>query len=72
MQAYFVDAEREAAGDEEPLRMRYVAIAHTPEAAVEAVRPLVSADAVINANGSTLSMSIARAIGIRPGHARLV
>ena len=73
MEAYFVDAQRgcEPGG---PLlsRMRYVAVAETPQEAVEAVRALVGENVAIEATGATLSMTLARAIGIRAGQARLV
>jgi hypothetical protein len=72
MDAYFVDAERDRPDEAGPLRMRYVAMAETPEEAIEAVRTLVSAETVLHATGSTLSLHIARAIGVRPGQAKLV
>ena len=72
MNAFFVDAERDRPEEAGPLRMRYVAMAETPAAAVEAVRTLVSAETVLHATGGTLSLHIARAIGIRPGQAKLV
>ena len=72
MVAYFVDAERDRPGDDEPLRMRYVAMAACPEDAVQAVRALVAPELELSCTGKTLSLPIAKAIGVRPGQARLV
>jgi hypothetical protein len=71
-QAFFVKAERDRAGEDGPLQLHYVALVETPEQAVEAVRKLVSPDTALRADGKTLSPPIARAIGLRPGQARLV
>jgi hypothetical protein len=70
--AFFVKAEKERVGGESPLQMHYVALVDTPEQAIEAVRKLVSPDMTLLANGQTLSPMIARAIGLKPGQARLV
>ena len=71
MVAYFVDAARDRPNDD-PFRMRYVAMAKTPEDAVEAVRALVDPDLELTCTGKTLALPIAKAIGVRPGQARLV
>jgi hypothetical protein len=52
--------------------MHYVAMVDTPEEAVLAVRKLVSEETELHANGTTLSPMIARAIGLKPGQAKLV
>jgi hypothetical protein len=71
-QAFVVKAEKDRAGADGPLQMQYVALVDTPEQAVEAVRKLVSPDTALRANGQMLSSVIARAIGLKPGQARLV
>jgi hypothetical protein len=71
-EAFFVKARKERAGDEGPLQMHYVALVGTPEEAVQAVRKLVSAETELHASGATLSPAIARAIGLKPGQAKLV
>jgi hypothetical protein len=72
VEAFFVKAERERAGEDGPLQMNYVAMVDTPEEAVRAVRKLVSAETELHASGATLSPVIARAIGLKPGQAKLV
>jgi hypothetical protein len=72
VEAFFVKAKKERAGEDGPLQMHYVAMADTPEEAVRAVRKLVSAETELHANGSKLSPAIARAIGLKPGQAKLV
>jgi hypothetical protein len=70
--AFFVKAVRDRAGEAGPLQMHYVAMVDTPEEAVLAVRKLVSEETELHANGTTLSPMIARAIGLKPGQAKLV
>jgi hypothetical protein len=72
VEAFFVRALRDRAGEDGPLQMHYVAMADTPEDAVRAVRRLVSEETELHANGTTLSPMIARAIGLKPGQAKLV
>jgi|tagenome__1003787_1003787.scaffolds.fasta_scaffold19440006_1 hypothetical protein len=72
VEAFFVKALKDRAGDEGPLQMHYVAMVDTPEEAVRAVRKLVSEGTELQANGTTLSPVIARAIGLKPGQAKLV
>lgn len=72
VEAFFVRARKERAGEDGPLQMHYVAMVDTPEEAVRVVRKLVSAETELHANGTTLSPVIARAIGLKPGQAKLV
>lgn len=70
-QAYVICAQK-SGGDLHDLSMRYAAQANTPEEAVEIVRLLVSDEAEVRWTGDVLSCVAARAVGLRPGHARLV
>lgn len=74
MDVYIVDAERDGSDLHEhaPHRMCYAAMAETPDAAIEAVRALVAPELELSFTGKTLSPVVAKAIGVRPGQARLV
>lgn len=73
--AFFVKATRTASGcgcGQTARSFVYVALTDTPSQAVEAVRALVSAGTELTAPGDALSPMAARAMGLRPGQARLV